>query len=83
MILRLVLLQTKSICFTQVRFLSIEISRCFCELTDSMVFSCIEAAMLLLAGHVLRACYKCVCFTMMNSHIVIGAPNIKVTCTYL
>ena len=49
MILRLALLQTKSICFSQVRFLSIVIPRCFSELTDSMVCSCIETAMLLLA----------------------------------
>ena len=49
MILRLALLQTKSICFSQVRFLSIVIPRCFCELTDSMVCSCIETAMLLLS----------------------------------
>ena len=43
MILRLALLQTKSICFSQVRFLSIVIPRCFCELTDSLV-RCTEAS---------------------------------------
>ena len=63
MILRLALLQTKSICFSQVRFLSIVIPRCFCELTDSMVCSCIETAMLLLCyddmGIPFQAIRKC------------------------
>ena len=70
MSLRLTFRQTKSICCSQVKFLSIVIPKCFCALTDlSTVFVYCDGGAFISRCHMLRTYHECMCFAVINSHI--------------
>ena len=78
--LRLTFRQTKSICCSQVNFfINCYAQMPLCADRLNTVFVYCDRDAFISRCHMLRANYECMCFTIMNSHIIIDAPCIEVT----